>query len=245
MAGSLWRFLESVFGHWQTWLSGTGVGGSVVIVVHIAERLLGKELSKRQYALLFIVSFFLACCFLSWVDKDIETKSLANANSLQKATDMSLLAETQNELGAVRFDCQYKSGVVDTLQRQNRDQQGTINNCQTQAIKLLAPVPLLIRAVVSELGEYQSGTLTAVIVDTNKPLNPVVLDVRCNDDFELVRISTPHEGPGTFIATLPRADARSYPLRMSSPAWLPGKFWLLLVTHKRNVAFNCQVQEPK
>ena len=68
----LWPFLSTVFGPWQIWLSGGGLGGFIVIVVNLIERWVGKPLlSKSASIYLFIVMFFVCSCFLAWVP-DVE-----------------------------------------------------------------------------------------------------------------------------------------------------------------------------
>jgi hypothetical protein len=55
------------------------------------------------------------------------------------------------QIGSAKLDCQLQSAVLqnerdvamaksDTLDKQNRDQQGTINGCLSRAIKLVTPV---------------------------------------------------------------------------------------------------------
>ena len=68
-------FLASVFAHWEIWLSGGGFGGFIVVGVGVFEKFSEKSLSKRTYFYIFLVSFFVCSCFISWVGKDTALKA--------------------------------------------------------------------------------------------------------------------------------------------------------------------------
>jgi hypothetical protein len=58
----LW--LSLLFGHWQNWLGGAGLGGFIVLVVYLLERFKGWTMPKFWYALLFIFFFILGSSFM-------------------------------------------------------------------------------------------------------------------------------------------------------------------------------------
>lgn len=177
----IWPFLVSVFDHWQIWLSGGGLGGLIVIAVAFIERFTKWKLSSAQHAILFLVAFFLCSCFLSWVDKD-DALVLAEAQkqAQQKQNEVDL-QKINNAYGTLQATCAYQHGVMDTLGTQNRDQQNTINNCQTEALKRLIP-EMENHGSFEVLGagnDHQSF----YIYTTNRVIQPTAVVVECDKDL--------------------------------------------------------------
>lgn len=73
-----WLFFVAVFSHWQIWLSGSGVGGFLVVASSLIEKFSGKSLSKRAHLLIFVVAFFLCSCLIAWIDEHDKTTNLAD-----------------------------------------------------------------------------------------------------------------------------------------------------------------------
>jgi hypothetical protein len=57
------------------------------------------------------------------------------------------ISSLEDQAIATEKQCAIKDGVNQTLQKQNRDQQSTINGCLSQAMKLLTPEQLKVTAV--------------------------------------------------------------------------------------------------
>jgi hypothetical protein len=55
-----------IFGQWQTWASGGGVGGFITILVYVIERLKGRTMKNEWYVLIFIIAFILGASFVVW-----------------------------------------------------------------------------------------------------------------------------------------------------------------------------------
>jgi hypothetical protein len=207
----IWPFLVSVFDHWQIWLSGGGLGGLIVIAATLIERFTEWKLSKRQHFVLFLVAFFLCSCFLSWVDKDDALRESEKEKTGQYGQYSGLLTQAHNDYGQLRADCAYERGVVDTLSNQNRDQQNSINNCQTQAIKLLTPQPLKwIPLALDKTGKW--------ILVTNKIVNPVDIIFSCSKQITEADVNIV-SNPTT--AKTVQLDAQKWETKISSPAWGP------------------------
>ena len=64
-----WQFLVAVFWRWQSWLGGTGVGGAIVVLVGLYERLANQKMPKQVYIGIFIGAFLLSAFFLAWRDE--------------------------------------------------------------------------------------------------------------------------------------------------------------------------------
>jgi len=136
-------FIAAVFGHWQTWLSGGGVGGFVVVATSLIEKLTGKTLSRKMHLGIFVIAFFLGSCLLAWIDEHDRAEGLqaglASAISLNETAKRNCEIETAK----LSKDAAVKDAVGQTLQKQNLDQQNTINGCLSQAIKMISPVELI------------------------------------------------------------------------------------------------------
>jgi len=212
-------FLGSVFQHWQIWLSGGGLGGLIVIAAALVEKLFGKSLSKRDHVYLFLVAFFLCACFLSWVDRD----DLWDAEKQGRADDsrhyQEEIAKIQKNYDKLNSECQYKSGVLDTLTNQNRDQQNTINSCQTQALKLLTPPTFEMTPLRISDGTLGNGShKAAFIILTNLPVTPVKMSVNCDRTIQVILQSV--LGTSSPMNTeYGWGQTHEAPIEIDSPAW--------------------------
>jgi hypothetical protein len=65
----LLEFLAAVFWRWQGWAGGGGVGGAVVVIVGIYDRVSGDSLSKQMYIAIFLGAFLLGAFYLAWRDE--------------------------------------------------------------------------------------------------------------------------------------------------------------------------------
>ena len=78
--------------------------------------------------------------------------------------DAQTLQSVKSDLGGkisdLKVACARNEGVADTLGKQNRDQQNTINNCQTQALHLLEPKPMHWKGLALEKPEIDTAHRT-------------------------------------------------------------------------------------
>ena len=221
----IFPFLESVFAHWQIWLSGGGLGGIVVLVLALTERLTKWSMSRRAHVGVFIVAFFVCACFLSWVDKDDSLQAARKDLQNQKQQFSSELEQAHNDYGALQAKCQYQSGVVDTLGKQNRDQQNTINHCQQDAIKLIAPPPEH-HAIIQIFQETPPPgfKLSTFLFTTNRVLTPTTITASCDRpvrDFEGFVSGTKMmiSSPAVQVPNSP--PDRNWEFAISTPPWTP------------------------
>ena len=232
-------FLASVFQHWHIWLSGGGLGGLVVICAWLIEKLFDKSLSKKSVVYLFLVGFFLGSCFLSWVDKD-------DALIQSKKWEADQAAEFQREIGNLRGEyadlkgrCQYQAGVMDTLGKQNRDQQNTINNCQTQAIKLLTPSEQKTTVLFFDKEDKNEIKTVRFLLLTNKSVTPVNMRVVCNAYLETAMIGPIGSGNMSMGAGPARLAPNAFDLSVESPAWTPTTPFVAIVHYGGDKDIMC------
>jgi len=79
-----------MFGHWQNWLSGGGLGGFALIILFLVEKFhpKGWTMSKRLYAAIIGAFFVLGASFMTWKDQRESIDSLqAQITSLKSQLD--------------------------------------------------------------------------------------------------------------------------------------------------------------
>ena len=164
------------------------------------------------YTLLF------AWCALTTNYSDHAT--LASKVSVLQAAYNSNTADKNYAVLEAQSGCAETIGENKTLGKQNRDQQNTINNCQTQALKLLVPEPF---KIVPLLLEPASGCIEMQHIKwlllTNKTVTPVNLVVACQKRF--VSASASIVGSEILGGGASKVTDTEYQVNISTPAWSP------------------------
>jgi hypothetical protein len=148
------------------------------------------------------------------------TRSRIQRSSIRD--NASLLQTTKDELGGQVSDWKAKcagfEGTNGALTGQNRDQQNTINHCQENAIKLLAPALQKTTPIV--IGKVDAGPGLVKIFSvllTNKPVSPVDMFFKCDraiTSFAVYPIpKTPH------MATMSPVNQFTWEARINNPPW--------------------------
>lgn len=67
----LWEWFAAVLSHWQGWLSGSGIGGLILLLLYGIERLhpKGWTVPKKWYAVILGAFFVLGASYTSWKDE--------------------------------------------------------------------------------------------------------------------------------------------------------------------------------
>jgi hypothetical protein len=135
-----------------------------------------------------------------------------------------------------------KAGLVgtnSTLQNQNRDQQGTINNCQTQAIKLLTPTDLRVHTAVigylatdKDLANDPVHPISMLIL-TNKPIATTKVTISCNAAFEVVKESVVGSAVTQFSQWNGKDSPTEFTVGISSPQWTPMAPLLITIRNQK------------
>jgi hypothetical protein len=128
-------------------------------------------------------------------------------------------------------DCAQTVGKNITLEGQNRDQQSTINNCQTQALKLLAPEPLKMTLLTMSTAGSGTGEKTSMILLlTNRTITPVGLSFQCNRN--IINGYASIVGSKTLMGStnvVPNSNLMN--IQIDSPAWSSISPILLVVSY--------------
>ena len=152
------------------------------------------------------------------------------------ATNNLIAQQSINQLNQKFVDCGTEKarleGAKGTLDSQNRDQQNTINNCQTQAIKLLQPQPF--QWTVSPLekaevfGTNSSQLRQRWILLANREVSPVQFTFSCSRPI----VSAEVKVVGTSAANVQTARINDalWSAQVLSPNWGPNSPILVITT---------------
>jgi hypothetical protein len=163
---------------------------------------------------------FLVVHTLDLVSRNTQTLSSQNGNLRDQITtnDAACIRE-KNDL---RLDSVKSSTRAETLEAQNRDQQNTINNCQTEAIKRITPDPEVISPRdLSDLKNSKRQKL--ILLQTNiKVGKPATIVVSCDAPIKDVN-GGPINTSMTFLSPPYQTGPTSWELVvLGPPEWVQG-----------------------
>lgn len=137
----------------------------------------------------FVLAMFYVGHALDLVRQNSGTLSSQNVNLA--ADKREIISSCASEKSNLRVEVAANKTRADTLDKQNRDQQNTINNCQTQAIKLLTLPPISIHTVEDDIPIFDGKkTLVFVIGITNRDISPVDVNLSCDADFQSIALDS-------------------------------------------------------
>jgi hypothetical protein len=120
---------------------------------------------------------------------ELMDRSAGLGKQIMKCDQESLRQTTalNSTITGLRTDVAVRYGVNRTIEKQNGDQQSTINGCLSQAMKLLTPEPLKItshelRGLLPQSPQPGYKFVISYVVMTNKIITPVRLLVTCEAD---------------------------------------------------------------
>jgi hypothetical protein len=122
------------------------------------------------------------------------------------------------QLSTIQQSCAEMKGANGALTKQATDQQGTINNCQTEALKLLAPEPMKL-SVFEWSDDITDGVFhkATYLVVTNKPITPVNMIVSC--DVALKEGVGSILGSGFMSGGSEVQQQKNLNVNINSPSW--------------------------
>jgi hypothetical protein len=156
-------------------------------------------------------------------------------------TDASTLQKSITDFNKQLADCGTQkatlTGTNGALTNQNRDQQNTINNCQDQALKLLAPQPFHHLVVVIDSEIVGNKRKTIWILLTNERRSSVQFETTCNTNIESLRADIGREGISS-VSHDPN-DLKVWRFQIASPAWTPESPIVVHTVTDRTNAITC------
>jgi hypothetical protein len=144
--------------------------------------------------------------------------------------------DLEGQISDWKAKCSGLEGANGVLSNQNRDQQNTINNCQTQALKLLTPQPFRYEALVLDSEPSGNSKKSTWLILTNKPQIPVEFQVNCTSELESVDVGIVQQ------VTASRVDHedKMWLFQISSPAWTPESPIVVHTVSKGNGKLTCE-----
>jgi hypothetical protein len=154
-------------------------------------------------------------------------------------------ADLGGKLSSLKETCLKTEGANTALNKQTVMQQGSIDNCQNQALKLLTPEPLKLSVIYSNVGD-QIGSITKIdmILITNKTVDPVSVRLECNKAITSITTRMLSQ-TGMSIGLGPRRlDAYTFDINYTSPALSPDTAIAVNMTHEgNNYGFQCSINK--
>jgi len=144
-----------------------------------------------------------------------------------------------SELNQTKQSCAEMKGANSALEKQTLAQQSTINNCQTQALKLLSPTPLNLTILyIPTEASHSDGQLTAkYILLTNQMITPVRAEFRC--DRPIITGYASMLGSGAQLGGSSITPEQTLTIGIDSPVWAATSPMLLVVKVADGNAPNC------
>jgi len=168
-------------------------------------------------------------------------KNLVDTRS-DDASNLSQVGQGLNaQIGKLKQDCAYKEGQNATLLNQNRDQQSSINNCQTQALKLLVPEAFKMTPLMMS-DEKQSDDVqqAKILMLTNQTVTPVKMRMGCNRVLKSASVWI--LGSGTMAGGGGVDVQNIFDIGIDSPAWSTISPLLITVSYAGQAGILCQFQ---
>jgi len=139
-----------------------------------------------------------------------------------KAHEVASIQEVRTSLGGqlseLKEKCAKTEGANGILAKQAADQQGTINNCQSQAIKLMEPTAFSYDAMPFESTPENGNQKSTWLIVTNKSQTPVLFTVTCTSEILSLDAGIVAQ---QYAGRASRYTDKEWTFRISSPAWTP------------------------
>lgn len=146
--------------------------------------------------------------------------NLYRASAARDAESRTKTSELTSMLTTLKIEHAVMDGVNQTLQKQNRDQQTTIDRCLAQAVNLLTPAQPQIKSFPITTGSRPGVPKMEYVLTTNIQRTPVDLVASCDFPIaDLVFNILTESGGSAAVASQRRISARQHEFLISSPPW--------------------------
>lgn len=171
-------------------------------------------------------------------------RKVASADCEKRTADLTAIIKAERDVSTataaeLRANIATREGITETLQKQNVDQQSTINGCLSQAMKLLTPEQQKTTPIYFD---NNSSTNVAIrtarwILLTNKPVTPVRMIIQCDKYLQ-----SASAGPiaGVMLGSgSNRLTSYAWENNIQSPAWTPTLPFLATVSYRGGEEITC------
>jgi hypothetical protein len=250
MPRELFQFIVSVLS-----LQFVLLGGCVLtVLVGFYEKFIAKKaVSVRAYVRVIVTLMFFAC-FQAWQQEHRSKIGREGDLHAQEGLTLSQKLETQREAnrheqceGSLREAQNSLSrfqGAVGAQTSQIQAQQGTINGCLTQAMKLLTPEALRLSFVALPPIQRQKATTKSAnyLVLVNKTITPVRMSITCKTP---AHIEASVLGTGTQSGSFENQDyiGTEHMIAIDSPAFGPSSPLLVSLDFNTEQEPDCQFSQ--
>lgn len=224
-------WISSLLDHWVALATGGAVTAALAVLRDRYPNLFQwSRTSKIWFA------FLLFSVFQSWQveykSRTARERDLIASNHQIDSLNQELHYQQQRltercdqQLSILRQDTALKEGVSQTLQKQNRDQQGTINGYITQTFKLLQQPELKITKVYAppQVWDSKTARVASKLLITNREISPLAMKVTCRSPVTFGWwLTSPSRTLGAS-GNIGVSDTfnRVHFIRLQSPSWLP------------------------
>jgi hypothetical protein len=151
--------------------------------------------------------------------------------------------DAEERISDLRTQCAVKDGINQTLEKQNRDQQSSINGCLTQAIGLLKPSPLnVIPIVLDHIDDPASQSkigATRVILLVNHNADPATVHMKCREPVVDVTAKMLGGGPNFPVEVTPVFRYPTNEVQMTVRSWSSSSLMLIKSNSSGSDDANC------
>jgi hypothetical protein len=199
----------------------------------------GAAIALAAWAVVFFFQL-VAAPHVLYSESEGRAKRASDLFAQERKTLTEKIDGLRTTITETKTDCALKEGINQTLEKQNRDQQSTINGCLSQAMKLLTPEPMKITPVVLDNETISELKKVRWLVIVNKTITPVQMNVVCNKPIENGSVWI--VGTGILGGGAGNIAPQVLGVNISTPAWSPTSPLLVTMSYRGADDIVCSFQ---
>src|SRR5205809_2389975 len=223
---SIWsdllRFFVAFVSHWQ----GLVTGGAVTALIFTLERLTGKQLPKRTFVYIFVVTFALVAFFMAWRDEYGRAITLAQENIETKVRNDNLREDVRRFKETNETFQQERNSLLQQLKEKPKEIIRTVAGVSPATVPAITPEEPLRLRVWNYPGMHPLGnapdakTSTWIVAVSNKKLEaPVSFVLDYAGDIAMSRaVATPMVGTSITMGGASLIQGNKIVVSVQSPS---------------------------
>lgn len=188
----------------------------------------GRALMKTNWqtvgmiVLVFWIGNFLTVGFRDYANASEQTRKTSGQLIEARAKVASGAVDCQLQTNGISSELGAQKAQNSTLQKQNRDQQASINGCLSKAIDLIPkPEPFKETILLLDNPKQDNPAMKGArwLILSNKTVTPIIMFIQCDlsvASMEVEVVGGAPRGGGTD-----RISTNSFRAQISTPAWSP------------------------